>query len=51
MDDDLKMFAGGLIAVLLFGLLGLWRVEAMNAAIQGFNVLLGAAAMKMKGNA
>lgn len=50
MTDDLKMFTGGLVAVTIFGIIGMWKPEAMQAAIQGLNVLFGAAAMKMKGN-
>lgn len=50
MSDDLKMFAGAAILVAVFALLSLKEPSFAPVAAAQFGALIGAAAMKMKGN-
>lgn len=51
MSEDLWMFAGGAVLLLFFSGMSYFIPAFQDAAIANFGVLLGAAAMKMKGNA
>jgi hypothetical protein len=49
-SEDLKMFAGGAVLLVLFGILSYFIPDLRQAVTAQFGVLLGAAAMKMKTN-
>lgn len=50
MSDDLKLFAGGAILTALTLVLSIWVKDFIPAAVAWGGALIGAAAMKMKGN-
>jgi hypothetical protein len=49
-DDDLKLFLGAAILCAIFSVLSWWIWEFRAVAAAQFGTLIGAAAMKMKGN-
>lgn len=50
MSEDLYLFSGGAALLCVFGLLSIWAPEFRAVAATQLGVLIGAAAMKMKGN-
>lgn len=50
MSDDLKMFAGAAFLVGLFAVLSVWQPDFKSVASAQFGAIVGAAAMKMRGN-
>lgn len=49
-SDDLKLFGGAAILVALFAISSFWITDFRAVAAAQFGALIGAAAMKMKGN-
>lgn len=50
MSDDLKLFSGAAALVALFALLSIWQPGFESVAAAQFGAVVGAAAMKMKGD-
>jgi hypothetical protein len=49
-NEDIELFLGAAVLVLVFACLGYFVPVFQAAAINGLSALIGAAAMKMKGN-
>ena len=50
LSDDLKLFTGAAFLVALFAVLSYWIPAFQSVAAAQFGAVVGAAAMKMKGN-
>ena len=50
MSDDLKIFAGAAFLVALFAIASYWIPSFQSVAAAQFGAIVGAAAMKMKGD-